>query len=55
MANIVPPHNVALFTIPFFYLRHGETTANATQTIGGSSDVKLTPLGPAPAISRGGD
>lgn len=45
MTNIVPPHGVALFTIPFFYLRHGETTANATQTIGGSSDVKLTPLG----------
>ena len=33
------------FTIPFIYLRHGETDANANQTVGGSLDVKLTARG----------
>ena len=35
----------ALFARPFYYLRHGETEANANRTIAGSLDVDLTPLG----------
>src|SRR5215213_6896136 len=37
--------HVALFGRPFYYLRHGETEANAAGTIAGSLDVELTPLG----------
>jgi probable phosphoglycerate mutase len=37
--------HIALFTRPFYYLRHGETESNATGTIAGSLDVDLTPLG----------
>jgi probable phosphoglycerate mutase len=36
---------IALFARPFYYLRHGETEANAAGTIAGSLDVDLTPLG----------
>lgn len=34
-----------MFDRPFYYLRHGETEANAAGTIAGSLDVHLTPLG----------
>ena len=34
-----------MFTRPFYYLRHGETEANAAGTIAGSLDVELTTLG----------
>ena len=36
---------IAMFDRPFYYLRHGETEANAAGTIAGSLDVHLTPLG----------
>ena len=36
---------IAMFTRPFYYLRHGETEANAAGTIAGSLDVELTKLG----------
>ena len=36
---------IALFTRPFYYLRHGQTDSNAAGTIAGSLDVDLTPLG----------
>lgn len=36
---------VRMFTRPFYYLRHGETEANAARTIAGSLDVDLTALG----------
>ena len=36
---------IAMFAAPFYYLRHGETEANAAGTIAGSLDVDLTPLG----------
>jgi probable phosphoglycerate mutase len=38
-------NKIALFTRPFYYLRHGETDANAAGTIAGSLDVELTVLG----------
>src|SRR5687768_2128817 len=41
--HLTPPG--ALFTRPFYYLRHGETEANASRIIAGSLDVDLTPLG----------
>jgi broad specificity phosphatase PhoE len=34
-----------MFAHPFYYLRHGETEANASRIISGSLDVALTPLG----------
>ena len=37
--------DIALFRRPFYYLRHGETEANAAGTIAGSLDVELTNLG----------
>ena len=36
---------IAMFDLPFYYLRHGETEANAAGTIAGSLDVHLTALG----------
>ena len=36
---------VPMFGRPFYYLRHGETEANAAGTIAGSLDVELTALG----------
>lgn len=36
---------IPMFARPFYYLRHGETEANAAGTIAGSLDVELTPLG----------
>src|SRR3954464_16072660 len=42
---------VAMFTRPFYYLRHGETEANAARIIAGSLDVDLTPLGREQAIA----
>ena len=39
------PRALPLFTRVFYYLRHGETTANRDQTIAGSLDVDLTELG----------
>ena len=36
---------IPMFTRPFYYLRHGETEANAAGTIAGSLDVELTTLG----------
>jgi broad specificity phosphatase PhoE len=36
---------ISMFTRPFYYLRHGETEANAARIIAGSLDVDLTPLG----------
>ncbi len=36
---------IRLFSRPFYYLRHGETEANANRMIAGSLDVDLTPLG----------
>ena len=36
---------MAIFRRPFYYLRHGETEANAAGTIAGSLDVELTTLG----------
>jgi 2,3-bisphosphoglycerate-dependent phosphoglycerate mutase len=37
--------DIAVFTRPFYYLRHGETESNAAGTIAGSLDVELTALG----------
>lgn len=42
----------ATLTVPsgrFYYVRHGETEANATRTIAGRRDVPLTPRGRAQA------
>ena len=36
---------IALFTRPFYYLRHGQTETNAYRLVAGSLDVDLTPLG----------
>jgi probable phosphoglycerate mutase len=36
---------IRMFAKPFYYLRHGETEANAAGTIAGSLDVELTGLG----------
>src|SRR5215218_6168626 len=36
---------IAMFSRPLYYLRHGETEANAAGTIAGSLDVELTKLG----------
>jgi broad specificity phosphatase PhoE len=36
---------IRMFARPFYFLRHGETVANANGIISGSSDVPLTPLG----------
>ena len=36
---------IPMFRRPFYYLRHGETEANAAGTIAGSLDVELTALG----------
>ncbi len=36
---------VALFSIPFWFVRHGETEANLNRTVAGSLDVPLTTLG----------
>src|SRR3954471_20944931 len=41
---------IALFARAFYYLRHGETEANANQLIAGSLDVDLTPLGREQAL-----
>jgi len=46
--QVKPPG--AVFTRPFYYLRHGETEANASRTIAGSLDVDLTPLGREQAL-----
>src|SRR5688572_31196699 len=43
--NKKPELAVAMFTRPFYYLRHGETESNAAGTIAGSLDVHLTELG----------
>lgn len=37
--------DIPLFARPFYFLRHGETTANLYNTLAGSLDVELTPLG----------
>jgi probable phosphoglycerate mutase len=37
--------NIVLPTRPFYFLRHGETTSNADDTIAGTLDVALTPRG----------
>jgi len=42
---------IALFNEPFYYLRHGETEANAARLIAGSLDVDLTPLGRSQALA----
>lgn len=34
-----------MFALPFYFLRHGETEANASRIVSGSLDVDLTPLG----------
>ena len=39
----------ALFAIPFYFLRHGETESNRLQTIAGSTDVELNNTGRAQA------
>ncbi len=36
---------IPLFSRPFYYLRHGETTSNRDKTIAGSLDVELTDFG----------
>jgi 2,3-bisphosphoglycerate-dependent phosphoglycerate mutase len=36
---------IAVFSRPFYYLRHGETESNAAGLIAGSFDTDLTPLG----------
>jgi broad specificity phosphatase PhoE len=41
---------IALFERSFYYLRHGETEANANHIIAGSLDVDLTPLGREQAL-----
>jgi broad specificity phosphatase PhoE len=41
---------IALFQRPFYYLRHGETEANAARIIAGSLDVDLTALGREQAL-----
>jgi probable phosphoglycerate mutase len=45
VTNMNKKTRIALFERPFYYLRHGETEANAAGTIAGSLDVDLTPLG----------
>jgi probable phosphoglycerate mutase len=40
---------LGVFSQPFYYLRHGETEANARRLICGALDVELTPLGRAQA------
>ena len=39
------PHRIPVLAQAFYFLRHGETTANRDQTIAGSLDVDLTELG----------
>jgi len=41
----VNPPRIALFARPFWFLRHGETVANASRIIAGSLDVDLTESG----------
>ena len=43
-------HSIALFTRPFYFLRHGETETNASQLIAGSIDTELTALGRKQAL-----
>jgi broad specificity phosphatase PhoE len=38
-------HTVPLFTIPFVFLRHGETDSNVQRIVAGSLDVPLTARG----------
>src|SRR5574338_589703 len=38
-------HPPALFARPFYFMRHGETEANANGVVSGSLDVELTALG----------
>lgn len=42
---------IALFKLPFYYLRHGETESNRAQVVAGSRDVDLTPLGRSQALA----
>lgn len=42
--------NIALFTRPFYFLRHGETETNARQLVAGSIDTDLTALGREQAL-----
>lgn len=39
------PHGISVLAQAFYFLRHGETTANRDKTIAGSLDVDLTELG----------
>ena len=41
---------IALFTRPFYFLRHGETDLNARGIIAGSVDTELTDLGRRQAL-----
>lgn len=49
----VAPTPIPLLTVPFVYLRHGETTSNRDAIIAGSLDVALTALGRAQARRAG--
>jgi probable phosphoglycerate mutase len=44
-------HPIALFTRPFYFVRHGETGMNAAGLITGSLDVDLTPRGREQALA----
>lgn len=42
---------IAVFTRPFYFLRHGETETNAAGLVAGSLDVELTPRGHEQALA----
>jgi broad specificity phosphatase PhoE len=46
---VSPVHDIALFGVPFYFLRHGESESNRLKTIAGSMDVELTDAGRAQA------
>jgi len=38
-------HDIPVFRQSFFFLRHGESTANVARIVGGTLDVELTTRG----------
>lgn len=45
----MPPRALSLHPVPFFFVRHGESTWNAARRVQGQSDVPLSDLGLAQA------